>query len=189
MKNIKILLFDDIELLDFAGPLEVFGVAKHIRKELGLHVSTVGLKKQIFVSKTGLELIPNEIENSEKIDLLIVPGGIGTRQIINNESELLKIEKLFEKSKVIASVCTGALILGKLGYLRNLNVITHKDGIKELVQIDPTITIDYNKRFIDNGNILTSAGISAGIDMSLYLIEKYFDVGLRSAVQEYMEYE
>lgn len=189
MKRIKILLFDDIELLDFAGPLEVFSVAGHLRKDLGLHVSTIGLKEKITISKSRLQFIPNETENTDLIDLLIIPGGIGTRRIIQNNEELSRINKLIKDSKVVASVCTGALIIGKLGYLKGLSAITHKNGIDELKQIDSSIIINESKRFIDNDNFITSAGISAGIDMSLYLIEKYFDNGLKVKVQNYMEYE
>ena len=189
MKKIKILLFDDIELLDFAGPLEVFSVVSYLRKDLGLLVSTIGLKDKITVSKSGLQLIPNETETSDSIDLLIIPGGIGTRQLIQNNEELIRIDKLIKNSKVVASVCTGALILGKLGYLKGLNAVTHKNGIDELKEIDSSIRIDESKRFVDNDSIITSAGISAGIDMSLYLIEKYFDKELKVKVQNYMEYE
>jgi transcriptional regulator GlxA family with amidase domain len=187
--KIRILLFDDIELLDFAGPLEVFGVANHVRKDLGLQVSTIGLRDIITVSKTGLKLIPNETVNRGKIDLLIVPGGLGTRQIIKNDSELLEIDNLIKNSSVVASVCTGALILGKLGYLKGLKAITHKKGIDELKLIDSSIIIDENQRYIDNEHILTSAGISAGIDMSLYLVSKYFGDDLKSEVKKYMEYQ
>ena len=187
--KIKILLFDGIELLDFAGPLEVFGVADYIKKDLGLQVSTIGLKDKITVSQTGLKLIPNETVNHDKIDVLIIPGGLGTRQIIKNDSELYQIDNLIKDSNVVASVCTGALILGKLGYLRGLKAITHKNGIDELKAIDSTIIIDETQRYIDNEHILTSAGISAGIDMSLYLISKYFGLELKTKVQKYMEYQ
>lgn len=189
MKKIKILLFDDIELLDFAGPLEVFSVAAHLRKDLGLQVSTIGLKEKVTISKSGLQLIPNETENTDSIDLLIIPGGIGTRQIIQNTEELSGINKLIKDSKVVASVCTGALIIGKLGYLKGLSAITHKNGIDELKKIDSSIIIDETKRFVDNGNFITSAGVSAGIDMSFYLIEKYWDYDLKVKIQNYIEYE
>jgi transcriptional regulator GlxA family with amidase domain len=189
MKIIKILLFDDIELLDFAGPLEVFSVTDHLKKDLGLHVSTIGLKEKITVSKSKLEIIPNEIEHNGQIDLLVIPGGIGTRSIIKNDVELKQIATFIKHSKVVASVCTGALILAKLGHLNGLNAITHKNGIEELKSIDSSIVIDASKRFIDNNHVLTSAGISAGIDMSLYLVEKYFGFDLRINVQNYMEYD
>lgn len=188
MKKIKILLFDDIELLDFAGPLEVFSVADYLDENLGLEVATIGLKSEIKVSKNGLRVIPNEIINDKKIDLLIIPGGFGTRQILNNDLELRQIDTLIKNSKIVASVCTGALVLAQLGYLKNKIAITHKNGIEELKHIDASITIDESKRFIDNDTILTSGGISAGIDMSLYLVEKYFDGNLRVNIQKYMEY-
>lgn len=188
MKIIKILLFDDIELLDFAGPLEVFSVAGYINKDFGIQVSTIGFKERFTVSKSGLQLIPNETSNNEEIDLLIIPGGIGTRQILKSEDELLQIDQLIMSSNVVASVCTGALILAKLGYLKGLKAITHKLGIEELKKLDSSILIDENQRFVDNEHIITSAGISAGIDMSFYLLEKYFGKELSVKVQEYMEY-
>ena len=187
--KIKVLLFDDIELLDFAGPLEVFSVADYLNKDLGLSVSTIGFKDVITLSKTGLKLIPDENINTDVIDLLIIPGGTGTRKIINDEAELARVDEMIKNSVITASVCTGALILGKLGYLKGLTAITHKGGIRELQLLDSSIVIDESRRFVDNKHILTAAGISAGIDMSLYLVEKYFGLELKEKVREYMEYK
>lgn len=189
MKTIKILLFDGVELLDFAGPLEVFSVASYLQDEPVLHVSTIAFKNEIQVSKTGLRIIPNEIASANPTDLLIIPGGIGTRYIVKEEEELGQINKLIQNSEMTASVCTGALILGKLGYLKSLKATTHHLGIEDLRALDPSIQIDANERFIDNGQILTSAGISAGIDMSLHLVERFFSKELREDVESYMEYE
>lgn len=100
-----------------------------------------------------------------------------------------QIDHLIKNSNVVASVCTGALILGKLGYLKGLKAITHQNGIDILKDIDSTIIIDETQRYIDNEHVLTSAGISAGIDMSLHLISKYFGLELKKCVQKYMEYQ
>jgi transcriptional regulator GlxA family with amidase domain len=188
MKTINILLFDDIELLDFAGPLEVFSVAAYIQKDLDIQVSTISFKEQITVSKSGLKVIPN-YKGHEVSDVLIIPGGIGTRDIIKDHHQLQMIDKLIKSSNVVASVCTGALILGKLGYLKGLGATTHKNGIEELKKIDPTIRIQENVRFVDNETIITSAGISAGIDMSLYLLQKFYGEDLKEKVKSYMEYQ
>jgi len=188
INTIKILVFDDVELLDFCGPLEVFSVAGYFLDEGKLDVSTVAFKEKIIVSKSKIEIIPNGVIDDGEIDLLVIPGGMGTRPIIKDKTTLENIDKLINKSKIIATVCTGALILAKLGYLKGLTVITHKNGIKELKEIDPSINIDEGKRFIDHDKIITSAGISAGIDMSLYLVEKYFGQSFMKTVAEYMEY-
>jgi len=188
INTIKILVFDDVELLDFCGPLEVFSVTGYFMDEGKLDVSTIAFKEKIIVSKSKIEIIPNGVIDDGEIDLLVIPGGMGTRPIINDKATLENIDKLIKKSKIIATVCTGALILAKLGYLKGMTVITHKIGIKELKELDPTINVDESKRFIDHDKIITSAGISAGIDMSLYLVEKFFGQSLRKTVAEYMEY-
>ncbi len=188
MRKINILLFDEVELLDFAGPLEVFSVADYLQPDLDLQVLTIGFEANITVTKSKIRVIPNQVNYAGEMDLLIIPGGIGTRQIITSQEPLNRIDSLIKNSKVTASVCTGALILGKLGYLRDQRAITHRKGIEELKQIDNTITIDQSQRFVDNHKFLTAAGISAGIDMSLYLVQKYFGLKLRERVQTYMEY-
>ena len=189
MQKIRILLFDGIELLDFAGPLEVFTVADHLLSEKSpFDVKTIARKESIAVSKSNLVVTPNLLNESEEIDLLLIPGGIGTRTIINSNEELEYIRNLTTHSKVCASVCTGALVLGKMGMLDGLEATTHKLGVPLLKEISPKCSIDRSKRFIDQGCIITSAGISAGIDMSLYLLEKHHGLSLKNEVQNYMEY-
>lgn len=189
MKKIKILLFDNIELLDFAGPLEVFSVVDYLDKTMGIEVTTAGFGSTITVAKSGLKVTPDETINDEATDLLIIPGGLGSRYILTDDDQLAQIDSAIKNAKIVASVCTGALILAKLGYLKERTAITHRGGIKELEEIDGSIKIDRSKRFIDNGNVLTAAGISAGIDMSLYLVEKYHGSDLKEKVQYYMEYK
>lgn len=189
MKKIKILLFDDVELLDFAGPLEVFLSAGYLAKELGLEVCTVAFQEAIRVAKTGLQIIPQETVVNAPIDLLIIPGGVGTRPIVKDDALLAQIDTLIQQTRVVASVCTGSLILARLGYLKGLTAVTHHLGLEELRAIDPSVTIDAQQRYIDHGRVVMSAGISAGIDMSLYLVEKYFDAELKVKVYRYMEYD
>ncbi|MEM7373785.1 MAG: DJ-1/PfpI family protein [Bacteroidota bacterium] len=187
--TINILLFDDIELLDFAGPLEVFTVLDYLRPDLGLKVSTVGLTEKITVSKSGLEVIPTEIRSEGETDLLVIPGGFGTREILKQPDNLAYIDRLFSKARFTATVCTGALILAKLGHLQNKTAITHHMGLDEMRALDGSIEIALDQRFVDEGTIITAAGISAGIDMSLYLVEKWFGKEWREKTQAYMEYK
>lgn len=187
--TIKILLFDDIELLDFAGPLEVFTVLDYLRPDLGLKVSTIGLTDKITVSKSGLEVIPAEIRSEAEMDLLVIPGGFGTRSILKQPDNLTYIDRMFSRARFTATVCTGALILAKLGHLQNKTAITHHLGLDEMRALDGSIEIASDQRFVDEGTIITAAGISAGIDMSLYLVEKWFGKEWREKTQTYMEYK
>jgi transcriptional regulator GlxA family with amidase domain len=189
MYKVKIFIFDGVELLDFAGPLEVFSVAAHLTaNEPVLDIETIAFKNEITVSKSGIKVTPNSTDINGPYDLLIIPGGFGTRSIINDSSVLDNVRQLISQASCCASVCTGALILGKLGFLDGLSVTTHAIGVPLLKEVSPACHIDRSKRYIDNECILTSAGISAGIDMSLYIIEKRFGRKLRQKVQEYMEY-
>lgn len=190
LSKVKILLFDDVELLDFAGPLEVFGVAQHLANEKEkFRLGTMAFESSILVDKTGLEIIPKSLVRVEPIDLLIIPGGKGSRDIISSPERLQEIDKLIKNASHVASVCTGALILAKLGYLKNKMITTHPNGLPTIKEIDKSITCDLSQRFIENGKFITSAGISAGIDMSLFLIEKFWSKTLRTKVEEYMVYE
>ena len=190
MKSIRILIFDGVELLDFAGPLEVFSAADYLLGDSSpFDIKTIAIKNSIVVSKSEIKISPNITNEDQPLDLLIIPGGIGTRRIIEDAKELKFVQDLISQSKTIASVCTGALILGKMGKLDGQNVTTHAVGVPLLEKISPLCTIDRTKRYIDNGSVITSAGISAGIDMSLYLLEKYYGVSFRNEVQLYLEYQ
>ncbi len=189
MKTIGILLFDDVELLDFAGPLEVFGAANYIKENGLLDIETVGLSARIKVSKSDLDIRPDKVlDASLGYDLFVIPGGFGTRPIIKDDETLGRIGAVIENSKRIATVCTGSLVLAKLGYLKNKRATSHHLALDILKAQDESITIEENKRYIDLGEIITSAGVSAGIDMSLYLLEKEFGGEVRKKTAEYIEY-
>ena len=189
MKTIGILLFDDVELLDFAGPLEVFGAANYIKENGLLDIETVGLSERIKVSKCNLDIKPDKVLNEDLgYDLFLMPGGFGTRPIIKSDKVLDRINAVIKNSKRIATVCTGSLILAKLGYLKNKRATSHHLALDILKQQDESIIIEDDKRYIDLGDYITSAGVSAGIDMSLYLLEKEFGKEVRTKTARYMEY-
>ena len=188
-KTIGILLFDDVELLDFAGPLEVFTSANYLSEDDAYDVKTVGLKNKIIVSKSLLEVTPSEVISADKgYDLFLIPGGFGTRPIIKDEGVLSQLRSVIDNSKRTATVCTGSLVLAKLGYLKNKKATSHHLALDVLQKQDETIEICKGERFIDNGSFVTSAGVSAGIDMSLYIVEQEFGKDARDTTASYMEY-
>lgn len=190
MKKIAVLLFDDVELLDFAGPLQVFSSLKYVLGDEGIEVITVGLTPEIKVSKLGMIIRPDKVitELDDTIDLLIIPGGFGTRPIIKDDLALRQIESSISKSNHIASVCTGSLVLARLGLLSHKKATTHYAAVDILTQLDPTIEVDRTKRYHDHGKVIVSEGVSAGIDMSFYLIEKHFGADTSATVRKYIEY-
>jgi len=122
-------------------------------------------------------------------DILVVPGGLGTRKEMHNPILIDWIRNASQKAELILSVCTGALLLAKAGLLEGLSATTHHGAIELLKEVAPHTTIQANKRIIDNGRIIVSAGISAGIDMSLYVVAKLLGKGQALDTAQYMEYD
>lgn len=189
MKNIGILVFNDIELLDFAGPYEVFSVTNELNDYTLCQTFTVEENGEIIRSVNGLKVIPDySFLNCPDIDILIIPGGSGTRKLLKKDSILKWISQRSDLSVITFSVCSGSRLLGKIGLLDNQEYITHHEVIEDMAVIAPTAKLSGNKRYVDNGKILTSAGISAGIDLSLYLVEKLFGKLIMEKTKKYMEY-
>lgn len=189
MKNIGILIFNDIELLDFAGPYEVFSVTDELNDYTLCKTFTVEENSKTIRSVNGLKVIPDySFSDCPDIDILIIPGGAGTKQLLNNESVLDWILQKSKLSEITFSVCSGSRLLGKTGLLDNREYITHHEVIEDMAAIAPAAILSENRRFVDNGKLLTSAGISAGIDLSLYLVEKIFGKQVMEKTKRYMEY-
>jgi transcriptional regulator GlxA family with amidase domain len=188
-RNVAILIFDDVELLDFCGPLEVFSVTGRRDNSNSFNVYTVAEKSDPITTSNQLSVIPLfTIHNCPQPDILLVPGGQGTRREMNNPTLISWIRACSQKAELVLSVCTGALLLAKAGLLEGLKATTHQSAIELLKEVAPNTTIQTNKRFVDNGKIILSAGISTGIDMSLYVVAKL--LGKEQALQtaHYMEY-
>jgi transcriptional regulator GlxA family with amidase domain len=187
--SIGILVFNNVELLDFAGPMQVFLAAKHLDPGAISTVETIGLTDDIVISKSGTRLIPEKyMIEADKYDLLVIPGGIGTRSIIKDEESLNLIDHLVDKSAMCATVCTGALVLAQLKRLNGLKVTTHFAALDEMQNIDPTLIIDRSKRIHDHGRYIISEGVSAGIDMAFHYLSKYVNEELSLGVRKYIEY-
>lgn len=189
MLNVGIFLFNDIELLDFAGPYEVFSVAAEIQNNALFNVFTITEDGAGIRSVNGLRVMPDyDFNNHPHIDVLIVPGGNGTKIEMTKDAVLQWLKEQYNHSQITMSVCSGTRLLGKLGLLDNLKITTHHEVVADMKMIVPTVMIEEKVKFVDNGKILTSAGISAGIELSLYVVAKLFgkEVANKSAV--YMEY-
>lgn len=190
IQSVGILLFDEVELLDFAGPLQVFTSARYLFPDIIPSITTIAFEPSIKVSKSLIEIIPNHVIDHENdvFDLFLIPGGMGTRALIKNDIILEKIDQLIIKSSLCCSVCTGALVLAKLGHLQNKKATTHYAAIDLLVELDSSIIPDRSERYIDHGHIIISEGVSAGIDMSFYILQKLYGKELSEDVRKYIEY-
>ena len=187
-RNLAILLFDDAEVLDFCGPFEVFSVASNQSDSVSFNVYTVAEKTPIR-ARNGLSVNPEHtLDCCPKSNILLVPGGNGTRKELDNGSLIEWIKQTANEAELVLSVCTGALLLGKAGLLDGLEMTTHRVAYDLLREIVPTGKVHTDRRFVDNGKIITSAGIAAGIDMSLHVVERLLGPNVASATARHMEY-
>lgn len=185
-RNVAILAFEGVELLDFAGPAEVFQVAAHGTG--GYDVQIVGATTDPIVSLGLVTITPtHSIETAPHPDVLVIPGG-GVRSILENEPLMAWIDECAKTSDIVASVCNGALVLARLGHLDGLEATTHHGSIARLRELTKDTVVHENRRFVDNGRFVTAAGISAGIDASLYLVAREHGEPRARSIARYMEY-
>ncbi|MEA4872667.1 MAG: DJ-1/PfpI family protein [Synergistaceae bacterium] len=189
MKNVGIYLFNKVELLDFAGPYEVFSSTSELSDHKDFKVFTISEDGGAIKSVNGLIVIPDySFDNHPKIDILILPGGEGTKNEIKKKKVMEWVNKTQESAEILATVCSGARIPAVLGLLDGLQATTHRSVIDDVKKLAPKVTIDHTKRFIDNGKIMTSGGISAGIDLSLHIVKKLCGEETANKTMTYMEY-
>jgi transcriptional regulator GlxA family with amidase domain len=193
--TVGIFLFDQVEALDFAGPYEVFTTASRVFKRLHptaaepFKVITIAESSAPVQARAGMRVLPDfDLLAHPQIDLLIIPGGV-----VNQELEKpAVIEWIAAQSRgadITASVCTGAFLLAQAGLLGNGSVTTHWEDIDDLRVMFPSLDVRGNQRWLDQGSIVTSAGISAGIDMSLHLVERIVDRQLALRTARQMEFD
>lgn len=188
-RNTAILLFDDVEVLDFAGPFEVFAVTDELANHTLFNVYTIAEKPGQIRARNGLKIIPDHtLEAAPASDLFIIPGGFGTRALLKQPALIDWIRARAGVAEITASVCTGSLVLAKAGLLDAKEATTHYQRVDLLRELAPTARVHEDRRFLDNGNVLTSAGISAGIDMSLHLVARLHGREVAEATARYMEY-
>ena len=189
-RNLAILIFDDVEVLDFAAPFEVFSVTSELNNYEPFNVFLVAETKRKYQAVNGLQVVPNyEISNCPSPHILVLPGGVGTRTQMNNQELIAWIKKISEEAELLMSVCTGARLLAKAGLLDGLEITTHHQAYDELRQLVPTASVNERKRYIDQDKILTTGGISAGIDGSLYVVDKLLGQEIARKTAIYLEYD
>ena len=188
MRNVGILVFDEVEVLDFAGPFEVFNVTGRRTGLEAFNTFTISESEHAVKARGALEVKAHyTFANHPKLDILLIPGGFGTRPLLKNQTVLDWIKREAGKVEFLLSVCTGALLLGKLGLLDGLKATTHHGAIDLLKEIAPKAEV-VNERFVDNGKVILSAGVSAGIDMSFYVVGKLHGAATARETANYIEY-
>jgi transcriptional regulator GlxA family with amidase domain len=182
-------VFDDVEVLDFCGPFEVFAVAGRQVAAGAFKVFTVGASRDPITARNGLSVNPQStMEDAPPIDLLVIPGGYGTRPLMQNAPVIDWIRKRAAQAELVLSVCTGALLLARAGLLDNLSATTHHGALDLLRSVAPQTTVLDRERVVDNGRVVTSAGVAAGIDMSFHVVAKLLGTDIAVQTARYIEY-
>ena len=193
-KPVGIVIFPDVEVLDFCGPYEVFSVTRlhddRRREEPSpFEVFLVADNPEPVRATGGLRVVPDvTLESCPPLDILVVPGGWGTRKEIGNERLVSWIAERARQVETLTSVCTGAMLLGRAGLLDGRRATTHWRSLDWMRQSFPSVAVEDEVHVVEDGNVLTSAGISAGIDMALRVVARYFGDAVGRATARQMEY-
>ncbi len=193
-QTIGLLLFDRAEELDFVGPFEVFTMFSEVAgkqgREFRNNVVLISQSGKDITGAKGMRIgIDYAIDNAPKLDVLCIPGGNGTRAEIHNQRLLDWVAETAAQCTWVTSVCTGSFILAAAGLTENKNITTHWAATEEFYELGLKGNMHKNVRYIDDGNLVTSAGVSAGIDMALWLTGQIYSVELARATQRAMEYD
>ncbi|MEB9612424.1 DJ-1/PfpI family protein [Bacillus cereus] len=188
--SVGIFLFNEVEVLDFAGPFEVFSVTE-VNGEKPFTVYTVSENGEMITARNGLKVQSDySIENLPLVDILIIPGGLGARKYeIKNEIVIKWIRQQMKEVRLMTSVCTGALLLAKAGLLEGLKATTHWASIEKFKNEFQNVEVIENVKFVDEGHIITSAGISAGINMAFHIVKNLLGVHVAEDTAKRMEYD
>jgi transcriptional regulator GlxA family with amidase domain len=193
-KRVGILLFADVEVLDFCGPFEVFSATRmdeKLRREepSPFEVVLIAETKDPVTTSGGMRVLPDfSLSDAPHLDILVVPGGWGTRQEMHNSRLLAWIAQCAQNAETVTSVCTGSLLLGKAGLLDGKTATTHWRSLAWMQELFPSTTVDTQRHFVRDGNLFTSAGISAGIDMALMVVVSYCGETVARSTARHMEY-
>ncbi|MEX6457495.1 DJ-1/PfpI family protein [Moraxella osloensis] len=190
MLTVGICLFDEVEVLDFAGPFEVFSLAENEQGEKLFNVIVIS-QNNVIKARNGLTVLADyNLTNHPKIDVLVIPGGYGAEQIEIHNTVLLEwIKQQSNQVSILLSICTGVFLLAKIGLLDNLKATTHWMDVAQIQKDYPKIEVVTNQRYVDNGKIITSGGISSGIHASLYTVAKLSKIAMANETAKRMEFD
>jgi transcriptional regulator GlxA family with amidase domain len=186
--NVAIFIYNNVEILDFAGPGEVFAASVKDEKHL-FNVYTVAAESNPILSQGFVKITPEyTLENCPPPDIVVLPGG-DQRKSADNPEVIKWIKKTSKDAVIMMSVCTGAKLLSKAGLLDNKEATTWYGAIESLQKMTPSAKVHKETRFVDNGQIITTAGVSAGIDGALHVVSRLFGLEQAESVARYMEYD
>ena len=189
LRRVGSLVFDDVEVLDFAGPFEVFAVAAELAGQQHFRTVLVAKEDRAFTAVNGLRILPNEtFADGHRYDLLVVPGGFGTRALLHDADVIAWVQAQAAQAEIVMSVCTGALVLATAGLLQGRRATTHHEVMDDLAAVSASIAVVRDQRFVDEGDVITCGGISAGIDGSLHLVRRLLGEAAAERTAAYMEY-
>lgn len=192
LREVGILIFDDVEVLDFCGPFEVFSVTRGEQEQPLFRVRTIAEERRTITCAGGLLVEPhlaiNAGDAATKFDILVIPGGRGTRRERLNGPLLDWIAAQNRQTELTTSVCTGAFLLAERGILDQQRATTHWASVDWMRTQYPAVTMLDNARYVDEGHVITSAGISAGIDMSLHVVARLHGEAIAQQAARRMEY-
>jgi transcriptional regulator GlxA family with amidase domain len=194
VRTVGILIFDEVEVLDFCGPFEVFASARPADEDGGdrrlFRALTIAEEPRIVTCRGGLLVQPNAaLDDHPPLDLLVVPGGQGTRRERQNARLLDWIAAQSARAELTTSVCTGAFLLAERGLLDGRRATTHWGSVEWMRQQYPAVTMLADARVVDEGRVITSAGVSAGIDMSLHVVARLHGPEVAARTARSMEYD
>jgi len=193
-KRVGIVIFDDVEVLDFCGPFEVFSAVrlnedKRREEPSPFEVLLVAEKSATVYASGGMQVIPHHtFHTCPRLDVLVVPGGWGTRRELENPAMLDWLRQRAAEVETLASVCTGSMLLGFAGLLDGRHATTHWKSLDWMRDSFPSVTVAYDQHVVEDGRLLTSAGISAGIDMALKAVARCCGETVARATARHMEY-
>jgi transcriptional regulator GlxA family with amidase domain len=193
-RRVGILVFDEVEVLDFCGPFEVFATTRldesRRREEPSPYeVVLVAEARGVVTASGGLKVVPDHaMEDCPPLDVLVVPGGWGTRREIANRRLLDWIAGTASGVEILASVCTGSMLLGTAGLLDERRATTHWKALPWMRQSLPNVEVVEDQHVVEDGDVLTSAGISAGIDLALRVVARHHGEAIARATARHMEY-
>lgn len=188
--SIGIAIFDGAEELDFAGPWEVLAFWSQYWPDDDVHVFTVSREDGPVTCAKGLRVLPDHTwDSAPAIDVLVFPGGQGTRVQVEDAAVHEWLWKIAGSGALMTSVCTGALVYAGAGFLKDRPATTHWENFDELMAIDASIKPDKESRFVDDGDVITAAGVSAGIDMALHLVARLHSVERARQVKRGIQYD
>jgi transcriptional regulator GlxA family with amidase domain len=193
-RSVGILVFPEVEVLDFCGPFEVFSVTRLVEDQRRQSTSPyevvlIAENPGVVVATGGLKVVADHgLDDCPPLDLLVVPGGWGTRREMNNHRVVDWLSEKAREVTMLTSVCTGALLLGRAGLLDGKRATTHWRAVDEMRGLFPAVNVIDDQHVVEEGNVITSAGISAGIDMALRVVARHHGDAVARTTARYMEY-